>query len=491
MVDDLGSFPRPVLGALAAAERLLSRRTGATIVLADPEDLGGSDRSVVARARVARNPFSLPRTLVVKHYRDDPSPGRPDPFPFEVASAQLFTSMSPELRPSPVLIAHDPASRLLVMEDLGRSSTLADKLFGPDGAAAQRCLLSWAGALGRMQAATAGREKDFGALLRRLGERAWRDPMADEARAAFAGVAGLLRDELGVVATPAAIQEAHDTARLLGGTRYRAFSPSDTCPDNNLVTSRGVRFVDFEWGCFRDIVLDAAYFRVPFPGCEASFALPPGMADTLLDTWRNEIAAVWPDLDESGRLARPPLRRAAAVGVAVHVVVPAAHQGARPARRAGCRALAPDQHCPVALLGPAGRRRRRRGEVGDGRAGRRGGRGVEQALPGRARSAAGLPGVPHRGLRQRLGSGTAPRGRVRRRDGQARLDQPELRAGAGRADPGDAAVGLVLAAPREPGGVVRGAGERAQRAGSGGLHGSEGAGGGLRNGYGTANNAVR
>jgi hypothetical protein len=302
MVDDLGSFPRPVLGALAAAERVLSRRTGATIVLADPEDLGGSDRSVVARARVARNPFSLPRTLVVKHYLDEPAPGRPDPFPFEVASAQLFTSMSPELRPSPVLIAHDPASRLLVMEDLGRSSTLADKLFGPDGAAAQRCLLSWAGALGRMQAATAGREKDFGALLRRLGERAWRDPMADEARAAFAGVAGLLRDELGVVATPAAIQEAHDTARLLGGTRYRAFSPSDTCPDNNLVTSRGVRFVDFEWGCFRDIVLDAAYFRVPFPGCEASFALPPGMADTLLATWRNEIAAVWPDLEESGRL---------------------------------------------------------------------------------------------------------------------------------------------------------------------------------------------
>jgi hypothetical protein len=303
MVNDLGSFPRPVLGALAAAERLLSRRTGAMIVLADPEDLGGSDRSVVARARVARNPFSLPRTLVVKHYPGEPPPGRPDPFPFEVASCQLFTSMSPELRPSPVLIAHDPVARLLVMEDLGRSSTLADKLFGPDGAAAQRCMLSWAGALGRMQAATAGRERDFGALLRRLGERAWRDPMADEARAAFAGVAGLLQEELGVVAPPAAVQEAHDTARLLGGTRYRAFSPSDTCPDNNLVTSRGVRFVDFEWGCFRDIALDAAYFRVPFPGCEASFALPPGMADTLLDAWRNEIAAVWPDLDDAGHLA--------------------------------------------------------------------------------------------------------------------------------------------------------------------------------------------
>jgi hypothetical protein len=107
-----------------------------------------------------------------------------------------------------------------------------------------------------------------------------------------------------VTVPDAATREAHETARLLGGTRYRAFSPSDTCPDNNLVTSRGVRFVDFEWGCFRDVALDAAYFRVPFPGCEASFALPQGMAATMLEAWRNEISAVWPDLDEPERLER-------------------------------------------------------------------------------------------------------------------------------------------------------------------------------------------
>jgi hypothetical protein len=298
MGRDLGSFPRPVLAALAAAERLLSRRAGASVVLADPEDLGGSDRSVVARARVARNPFSLPRTIVVKHYLGRADPLRPDPFHHEVASCQLFTALPTEARPSPEIIAHDVESRLLVLEDLGRSSTLADKLFGPDPAAAQRCLLSWARALGRMQAATAGREHDFGALLRRLGERSWRDPVADDARAALAGCAAVLRGDLGVTVSGAALQEAHDTARLLGGTRYRAFSPSDTCPDNNLVTSRGVRFVDFEGGCFRDVALDAAYFRVPFPGCETSFALPAGMAEHMLDAWRTEVASVWPDLDE-------------------------------------------------------------------------------------------------------------------------------------------------------------------------------------------------
>jgi hypothetical protein len=304
MVRDLGEHPRPVLAALAAAERVLSRREGAGIVLADPEDLGGSERSVVARARVVRNPFSLPRTLVVKHYLADPQPDRPDPFHYEVASCQLFTAMPADDRSSPVLIAHDPDARLLVLEDLGRSSTLADKLFGPDAEAAQRCLLGWARALGRMQAATAGREGDFGALLRRQGERAWRDPMAEDARAALAGLPGLLQARLGIAPSAEAILEAHDTVKLLGATRYRAFSPSDTCPDNNLVTSRGVRFVDFEWGCFRDVVLDAAYFRVPFPACEASFALPPGLAAAMLEAWRAEIGGVWPDLDEPERLHR-------------------------------------------------------------------------------------------------------------------------------------------------------------------------------------------
>jgi hypothetical protein len=304
MVHDLGQHPGAVLAALAAAERVLSRRAGAGVVLADPEDLGGSERSVVARARVARNPFSLPRTLVVKHYLAAAPPDRPDPFHYEVASCQLFTALPADDRSSPILIAHDPEARLLVLEDLGRSSTLADKLFGPDAEGAQRCLLGWARALGRMQAATAGRESDFGALLRRQGERAWRDPMAEDARAALAGLPELLDARLGVTPSAAAAAEAHDTVRLLGGTRYRAFSPSDTCPDNNLVTSRGVRFVDFEWGCFRDIVLDAAYFRVPFPACEASFALPPKLAAAMLEVWRAEIAGVWPELDEPDRLTR-------------------------------------------------------------------------------------------------------------------------------------------------------------------------------------------
>ncbi|MBO0852116.1 MAG: phosphotransferase [Pseudonocardia sp.] len=289
--------------SLVLAERLLTRRYGATVKLADPEDLGGgSTQSLVLRVRVTENPFGLPRNLVIKHYQRNPTPGRADRFRHEAASCQLFTAMQSQTRPSSELFGYDPANRLLVLEDLGRSSTLADKLFGSDPDSAERCLLSWARALGRLHAVTAGREYDFDALLRRLGERSWRDPMADEARTALATVPELVAAKLGVTIAPAAAEEARATARLLGGTRYRAFSPSDTCPDNNLVTSKGVRFVDFEWGCFRDVMLDAAYTRVPFPACESSFALPTGMAEAMLAAWRSEVVAVWPDLDEPARL---------------------------------------------------------------------------------------------------------------------------------------------------------------------------------------------
>lgn len=284
------------VAAMAGAARLLSRRAGSEVELSEPEDLGGSGSSVVARARMAQNPFSDRRSVVIKQYQGDPGPS--DPFRYEVASSQLFTALPADVRPSPVIIAHDPEQRLLVLEDLGRSMTLADKLFGPDREAARTCLLGWARGLGRMQAATAGREGDFGALLRRLGEKSRRDPIADQARGALAGLPELLTDALGVTVGEMAVLEAGGGVRLLGGTGFRAFSPSDTCPDNNLVTSRGVRFVDFEWGCFRDVVLDAAYVRVPFPGCHASFALPEAVADQMLDAWRAEVAPVWPELDD-------------------------------------------------------------------------------------------------------------------------------------------------------------------------------------------------
>ncbi|MHC1557392.1 hypothetical protein ACR9E3_00455 [Actinomycetospora sp. C-140] len=287
-----------VARVVALAEELLTRRHGATVRLADPEDLGGSSRSLVVRVRVAENPFSLPRTLVVKHYLDEAGGGEQsaDRFRYEAASCQLLTAMPAEERSSPMLVANDPEHRLLVLEDLGRCATLADRLDERDPKGAERALLGWARALGRMQAATAGREDDFGALLRRFGERTWRDPLADDARAALAEVPDQLAQLLRVETAPAAVAEARTAARLLGGSGYRAFSPAEVRPDNCLITGSGSRFLDFEWACFRDVALTGASLRLPLPCGGPAHAQPPGMAEAMVAAWHAEITPVWPDL---------------------------------------------------------------------------------------------------------------------------------------------------------------------------------------------------
>ncbi|MEV4649471.1 hypothetical protein [Saccharopolyspora sp. NPDC049426] len=283
---------------VATAEAVLSKRTGAPVRLADAEDLGGSDRSVVLRVRIAESPFELPRTVVVKHYGECPPEARTDPFAHEAASCQLTTALPPEARVSPELIAHDVNERLLVLEDLGRGSTLADVLFAEDPRAAERALLAWARALGRLHSSTAGCAADFDALMRRLGAKSWTDPVADDIVASVGELPELLSQILGVRTPPELVERLTAASEQLGSSRYQAFSPSDICPENSLVTgSSGVRFLDFEWGCVRDVAMDAAYLQYPFPSSWCSYALPENLAQSMLATWRSEIAEVWPELD--------------------------------------------------------------------------------------------------------------------------------------------------------------------------------------------------
>ncbi|GAB2752995.1 hypothetical protein GCM10027174_30360 [Salinifilum aidingensis] len=291
-----------VTDTVGTAEAVLSKWTGAAVRLAEAEDLGGSDRSVVLRVRVVESPFDLPRTLVVKHYGACPEQARSDPFAHEAASCQLTTALSPGARVGPELIAHDAAQRILVLEDLGRGSTLADVLFADDARAAERSLLAWARALGKLHSTTAGCDADFDALMRRLGSQDASDPITEDILQACAELPELLAGTLGV-AVPASVSERLAAAtELLTSGRYRAFSPSDICPDNSLVTETGGRFLDFEGGCVRDVVLDAAYLQYPFPSSWCSYALPDNVARGMLDTWRSEVAQVWPELDDDAVL---------------------------------------------------------------------------------------------------------------------------------------------------------------------------------------------
>jgi hypothetical protein len=190
----------------------------------------------------------------------------------------------------------------VVLEDLGRAPTLAEKLLGDDARDAERALLSYSRSLGRLHATTAGREADFDALERRLTPPDLKDPLTVDGATALAELPALLEAKLGVPTPAEAVEHAAHSRSLMETGRHRAFSPSDSCPDNNLITSRGVRFLDFEGGCVRNAIFDAAYLRVPFPSCWCPFALPAGMTDAMLAGWRAEVRVVWPDLDDDAVL---------------------------------------------------------------------------------------------------------------------------------------------------------------------------------------------
>lgn len=332
---------------VSAAQQLLTKRMGAPVKLSDPVELSGSGRTTVLRVRVAENAFSLPRTLIIKQVRGavrDPknvtlTPGVASvdsAFLREAVSYQFTTALSRGERPGAYLIAHSLPDRLLVLSDLGENTKLTDVLRSGAEPATHNAMMAFAQALGRMHAATVGREPDFVALLRRVDVTHRVDGIAQQAEAAVAEVPGLLRRELGIEAPDEVIEQAAHGARLFSGGRFRAFSPSDLCPDNVIINNEGARILDYEWGGFRDAVLDIAYALVSFPGCLCDIELSRERANQMVEAWRAEVVGVWPALADDALLADKILEaRLIWVWLSTYWFLPADHARIAAAREHG------------------------------------------------------------------------------------------------------------------------------------------------------------
>ncbi|MGC0363963.1 hypothetical protein ABH922_001947 [Rhodococcus sp. 27YEA15] len=310
----------PVSEVVAAAEHLLARRTGAPVTLVDPVDLGGSGRTIVLRVRVDENPFSLPRTLVIKQVRNSFDGGAKTviaqstdgarsfdsgaAFLREAVSYQFANALAKDARPGAQLLASDLNSQLLVLSDLGDSTPISALLEDPDPDTVTNTLMAMAQAMGRMHAATVGREGDFTALLRRADVGHYCDEISDQVGRVVAEVPSLLAELLGVDVDAEVTSQVDRGRQLFSGGRFRAFSPSDLCPDNIIVNDEGVRFLDYEWGGYRDATLDIAHSLVSFPGCLCSVDLTEERASAMVDAWRAEVVGMWPALADEAELGR-------------------------------------------------------------------------------------------------------------------------------------------------------------------------------------------
>ncbi|WAC55295.1 hypothetical protein [Gordonia sp. SL306] len=292
-----------IAGVVRAAETVLSHRAGSPVTLADPEDLGGSGRTVVVRARVAVNPLSMDRTLVIKALPADEDPRA---FHRELASYKYATALPTESRPGPQLIASDPDVRVLVLTDLGHGRSLTSLLSGTDVVETSHAVSAWGQALGRMHAATVGGEIDFLAILRR-GAKGTDDVdvLGEAAERAVEDAPGLT-ESLGVELPDDVAKRLTIACGLFADGDHRAFSPSDVGAENILLNDEGVQFMDYEWGGFRDATLDIAYALVTF-GAQLSHVNVDHRADleiAMVDAWRSEVYPIWPGLGHDGEATR-------------------------------------------------------------------------------------------------------------------------------------------------------------------------------------------
>ncbi|MEU8950502.1 phosphotransferase [Streptomyces sp. NPDC048489] len=225
------------------------------------ELLDSSPRSRVWRVRLADRSL-----VIVKQITDDGDTGADADTRFarEVAGLRL-AGRATEPAVAPAVLATDPPARVMVLDhldDLGRTD---DWMPG------------YAESLARLHALTG--PADAGALP------AWSGPTAADAESFLA-----LARALDVPVPSAAPDELSALLDRLDPTPHHALLHGDPCPGNDLRTTDGVRFVDFEQASLGNGLVELAYFRIGFPTCWCAMSVTGAplaeVEDIYRTTWR-------------------------------------------------------------------------------------------------------------------------------------------------------------------------------------------------------------
>jgi aminoglycoside/choline kinase family phosphotransferase len=297
------------------AQSLLSNYWGASVTVCAAEKIW--DRHHIVRLHIADDD----RSVVLKRPRQENFGDRARGFDAELAALEFLNSMDNAVAPR--LFGSDPSAGILIMEDLGPGSSLADSLLARGREHAEADLVSYARAMGTMHAWSAGRAREYAEIRTRHGQSGspmdpdWIDAIARHKERFLAVSAQLGLPTAGVD------DEFNSLGALLVGSGYVGLVHSDLCPDNTHITGGNCRLIDFETSGWGPIALDVAYLLAPFPSCWCFASLPSEAAGPALLAYRDQVTNAGIDLGAdwetalAAALAGSVVGRGAAIGRAL------------------------------------------------------------------------------------------------------------------------------------------------------------------------------
>lgn len=203
----------------------------------------------------------------------------------EIAALQFLGTQGPGL------VAADPDAGVLVMGDLGAVRGLHSVLLEGTAEEARTGWLQWAGALGTLHAATAGRRAEYKQIREALGP-------TPQSRL-LSRVEPLL-EVLGSLGLSAPAEELR-AAVAPEDPELDTWLHRDPCPDNVALGVDGAQLFDFEHGAFGAASSDAAFLRVGVPTCWCAGVAPDSVVVAAEARYREAAAAGLPALADDAR----------------------------------------------------------------------------------------------------------------------------------------------------------------------------------------------
>jgi len=245
------------------------------------------------RSHIVRLHLGDGSSVVLKRRRLDNPGGRGRGFGAELAALEFLNGMDTAVAPR--LLGADAQAEILIMEDLGPSSSLAHSLLAQDRERAEADLIAYARALGTMHSWSIGRSAELAEVRARHALPAvqapdWLDAIVRGKEKFLAMTA-----QLGVPSGDAD-DEIDSLEMLLSGAGHTGLVHSDPCPDNTHIADGNCRIFDFETSGWGPLALDAAYLLAPFPSCWCFASLPADVAGPALLAYRDQVTSAGIDL---------------------------------------------------------------------------------------------------------------------------------------------------------------------------------------------------